>query len=88
VLGISWFWSGLTATLAGVIGCANANACACICPLGLLGTPRSLLLRQGGLRPVWALIPGQSLQDLPLVGACYLGLRLLSLLPRSTLVYT
>src|SRR5271170_726242 len=57
------------ATLAGVIGCACACACACICPLGLLGTPRSLLLRRrrgGGLRPVWALIPGHSLRDLPL----------------------
>src|SRR5436305_979222 len=43
------------ATVAGVIGCASASACACICPLGLLGllgllcllgTPRSLLLRR------------------------------------------
>jgi hypothetical protein len=32
------------ATLAGVIACASACACACISPLGLLGTPRSLLL--------------------------------------------
>jgi hypothetical protein len=28
------------------------------------------------LRPVWALIPGHSLRDLPLVSAWYLGLRL------------
>ena len=39
--------------------------------VGILGTPRSLLLRRrrgGSLRPIWALIPGHSLRDLPLVG--------------------
>src|SRR6266516_7609706 len=57
------------ATVAGIIACANACACAFICPPGLLGTPRSLLQhRGGGLRAVWALIPGHSPRDLPLVG--------------------
>src|SRR5277367_5333854 len=49
------FWLPGPATLAGVIGYACACSCAYICLLGL--------------RPVWALIPGHSLRDLPLVGA-------------------
>jgi hypothetical protein len=58
------------ATLAGIIGCASASASAYICRLGLLGTRRSLLLRRrgGSLRLVWALFPGYSLRDPPLVG--------------------
>src|SRR3984885_13308259 len=45
------------AIIAGVIDCAGAYACACICPPDFLGTSRSLLLqcRGGGLRPVWVL---------------------------------
>src|SRR5947209_4334142 len=56
----------------GVIACASIYACGYICPLGLLGTPLSLLLRRrrgSSLRPVWALISGYSLSDLPLVRA-------------------